>query len=75
MTDRIDFAVTGDEKIHCSGCESRIRFALQRLPGVKHVAADAVTQRVAVAFDPAQLSSNPIRERLNELGFDVEVLS
>jgi hypothetical protein len=34
MADRINFTGTGDEKIHCSGCESRIRFALQRMPGV-----------------------------------------
>jgi copper chaperone len=75
MTDRIDFAVTGDEKIHCSGCETRIRFTLQRLPGVQGVAADAATQRVAVAFDPARLTLGQIHERLQEMGFDVEVSS
>ncbi|MBB4518336.1 MAG: heavy-metal-associated domain-containing protein [Paraburkholderia sp.] len=75
MPDRIDFTVTGDEKIHCSGCESRIHFALQRLPGVQHVAADAATQCVAVAFDPARLIPSQIRERLQEMGFDVEVSS
>ncbi|MBU6491606.1 MAG: heavy-metal-associated domain-containing protein [Burkholderiales bacterium] len=75
MMDRIDFAVTGDEKIHCSGCETRIRFALERMQGVRHVGADAETQRVAVAFDPALLTSKQIRERLQMMGFDVEVLS
>ncbi|EIL86809.1 MAG: copper resistance protein CopZ [Rhodanobacter sp. 67-28] len=75
MTERIDFTVTGDEKIHCSGCETRIRFALQRLPGVQHVTADAGTQRVVVAFDQVLLTASQIRERLNELGFHVEVLS
>ncbi|MBB4517465.1 heavy-metal-associated domain-containing protein [Paraburkholderia fungorum] len=60
---------------HCSGCDTRIRFALQRMPGVQHVAADAATQRVAVAFDPARLSPSQIREWLQELGFDVEVSS
>lgn len=75
MMDRVDFAVTGDEKIHCSGCETRIRFALERMQGVQHVAADAGTQCVAVAFDPALLTPKQIRERLKEMGFDVEVLS
>lgn len=75
MTERIDFTVTGDEKIHCSGCESRIRFALQRLPGVQQVVADAAMQCVAIAFDPVRLDSEQIRERLQEMGFDVEALS
>lgn len=75
MTNRIDFIAIGDEKIHCSGCETRIRFALQRMSGVQHVAADTQTQRVAVTFDPALLSPDQIRERLKELGFDTEVAS
>ena len=73
--DRIDFTVTGEEKLHCSGCETRVRFALQRMPGVEHVVADAKTQRVAVMFDPALLTADHIRNRLKELGFDVEVSS
>jgi hypothetical protein len=39
------------------------------------VAADAATQCVAVAFDPARLIPSQIRERLQEMGFDVEVSS
>jgi copper chaperone len=73
MTDRIDFTVTGDEKIHCSGCETRIRFALERLAGVQHVAADAVTQRVIVTLDPARASHDQVQERLKQIGVDVEV--
>jgi copper chaperone CopZ len=75
MSARIDFTVTGKEKMHCSGCESRIRFALQRLAGVQHVAADAHTQRVTVAFDPDQVTSDQLRERLDLMGFEVEVKS
>jgi copper chaperone CopZ len=75
MADRIDFAITGDEKIHCTGCETRIRFALQRLSGVRQVAANAQRQRVAVTFDPALLTSGQIQDRLKELGFHTEVVS
>ena len=75
MMGRIDFTVTGEEKLHCSGCETRVRFALQRMPGVEHVAANAETQRVAVTFDPALLTADQLRERLKEIGFDVEVSS
>lgn len=73
MSARIDFTVIGEEKIHCSGCENRIRFALLRLTGVQHVAADAHTQRVTVGFDPGQVTPDQVRERLNEMGFHVEV--
>lgn len=72
MNARLDFTVIGAERIHCSGCESRIRFALLRLAGVQHVAADARTQRVTVAFDPAQVTSDQVRERLDQMGFEVE---
>lgn len=72
MSTRIEFTVTGKERIRCSGCESRIRFGLQRLAGVQHVAADARTQRVTIAFDPAQVTLDRLREKLDELGFEVE---
>ena len=75
MVNRIEFTVTGEEKLHCSGCEMRVRFTLERTPGVEHVAADAKTQRVAVMFDPALLTADHIRKRLKEIGFDVEVSS
>lgn len=75
MSTRIEFTVTGKERIRCSGCESRIRFGLQRLTGVQHVAADAHTQRVTIAFDPAQMTPDRLREKLDELGFEVESAS
>lgn len=71
---RIEFTVIGSEKIHCIGCEARIRFALQRISGVQHVAADAEIQRVAVTFDPALLSPEQIQDRLKEPGFNREVV-
>ena len=73
MSTRIDFTVIGKEKMHCRGCEGRIQFALKRLAGVQHVAADARTQRVTVAFDPAQITPDQLRERLDHMGFEAEV--
>lgn len=75
MADRIDFTIAGDEKIHCIGCETRIRFALQRMSGVQHVATDTETQRVTVTFDPALLGPDQIQARLKEMEFDTEVVS
>ncbi len=71
MTILIEFQVFGDEKIHCSGCETRIGFALRRLPGVRDARASAATQRIAVTIDPEQVSPEQVRARLQELGYEV----
>lgn len=67
----LQFQVTGEEKIHCAGCESRIATALRRLPGVEEVQASAETQQVQVTIAPAQVSANQLRARLEELGYQV----
>ena len=72
MTDKIDFTVVGNRKINCSGCETNISFALQRIPGIQEVAADSKTQRVAINFDPLQVSIEQVQAKLKEIGFEVE---
>lgn len=67
----IEFQVIGDEKIHCSGCESRIGFALRRLPGVRDVRASAETQQIAVTIDAEEVKPERVRARLQELGYEV----
>lgn len=71
MTNTIDFTVTGEQKIHCEGCERRIDRALRRLPGVLGVEASAGNQRVVVEMDPEQVSPEEVRERLDLLGYQV----
>lgn len=67
----VQFEVIGDERIHCSGCESRIGHALRRLPGVQDVQASAETQRVSVTIDTAQVTADEVRARLMQLGYPV----
>lgn len=71
MTILIEFRVIGDEKIHCSGCETRIGFALRRLPGVRDVRASTETQLIAATIDPEEVSPEQVRARLQELGYEV----
>jgi copper chaperone len=71
MASTAEFIVTGDQKIHCEGCEQRIDRALRRLPGVREVEASAETQRVAVTLDPNQVGPEEVRERLDLLGYEV----
>jgi len=71
MARTLEFTVTGEEKIHCAGCEERIGNALRRLPGIKDVQASVETQRVVVTFDPAHLSHEQVRAALERLGYQV----
>jgi copper chaperone CopZ len=67
-----DFTVTGEQQIHCAGCEQRIGNALRRLPGIQDVKASAGTQQVAVTTDPAAVSSDQVRAKLEQLGYQVK---
>jgi copper chaperone CopZ len=71
MANTAEFVVTGEQKIHCEGCEQRIGRALKRLPGVRSVEASAESQRVIVEMDPEQVGPERVRERLDLLGYEV----
>lgn len=67
----VNFTVTGEEKIHCAACEQRIANALRRLSGIQDVQASAQSQRVVVKLDPAQISPEQVRTKLQHLGYQV----
>jgi copper chaperone CopZ len=66
MAQTLEFVVTGEEKMHCAGCEQRVSNALRRLPGVQEVQANATTQQVLVTVDPSQAGAAQIRAKLEE---------
>lgn len=55
----------------CSGCEERIGNALSRLDGVRRSSADHEGGQVRVAYDPAQVSAETVRGRIEEMGYGV----
>lgn len=63
--------VIGEEKMHCSGCETRVSYALRRLPGVRDVRASAETQQISVTIDPSEVSREQVCARLTSLGYEV----
>ena len=71
MAQTIEFVVTGEEKMHCAGCEQRVRNAVRRLPGVQDVRADAATQQIGVTIDPALLDPEQVRAKLEQIGYQV----
>jgi copper chaperone CopZ len=70
MVVKVDFEVVGEEKMHCGGCETRVRFALSHMPGVQEVLASSKTQRIAVAINPDQATPDDVQNRLRDAGFE-----
>lgn len=73
MVVKVEFTVVGEKKMHCSGCETRVRFALSRMPGVQQVRADSKTQHIAVVINPNEVTPRDVQARLKVAGFDAAV--
>jgi copper chaperone CopZ len=73
MAQTVELVVTGEEKMHCAGCEQRVSNALRRLPGVQEVRASAATQHVLVTIDPSQVGADQVQARLEQLGYQAKI--
>jgi copper chaperone CopZ len=63
--------VTGQQTMHCGGCESTVKFALQQLTGVQQVDASHKTQLISLTFDSETLDMGRIRQELDWIGYQV----
>ncbi len=72
MATKLEFTITGEQKIHCEGCEQRIARALGNLPGVRAVTASAATQKVEVKLGPTGAGPERVKAKLEELGYQLE---
>lgn len=70
MTRTVEFTITGEQRIHCAGCEQRIGRALRQVPGVQDVRASADQQQVVATIDPRQVDPQRVREKLQALGYE-----
>jgi copper chaperone len=73
MVQTLEFVVTGEEKMHCTGCEQRVSNVLRRLPGVQEVQANATTQQVRVTIDPSQVGAERVLAKLEQLGYQAKI--
>lgn len=70
-------------KIDCTGCKTcasdyqadNLRHAIARLNGVSKVKVDEVTGKVAVEYETLKINLTKITDRIQKLGYHVEVLS
>ncbi|MGY6707608.1 heavy metal translocating P-type ATPase [Oceaniradius stylonematis] len=67
-TASIEFVVPGMGSDHCAGI---ISTSLKRLPGIDAVQTNIASNKVAVRFDPAGVSGEEIRERIERAGYEV----
>ena len=68
----IEFVITGDQRMYCVGCETRITYVLRQLPGVREVRANAKTQHVRVLLDHAAIDAPAVGDKLKELGYEAQ---
>lgn len=71
MLEGINYTVTGEEKMHCGGCENRVKNALQRLEGVQQVVATTEGQAIRVSIDSSRISPKQVEARLAQIGYEV----
>ena len=63
--------VTGEQTMHCGGCESTVKFTLKQMPGVHDVAASHKTQLIKLTFDPQRADLERIQQELGWIGYQV----
>lgn len=66
---RATFKVTG---MTCAGCETTIKLALERTPGVRSAEVSYERGEAVVIYDPHVTTPEKIRDRINETGYKVE---
>ena len=72
MLRSVIFEVTGDQQLHCEGCEQRIERVLKAVQGIRQVRAEASSQRIQVLFETAEIEESAIRNHLRSLGYTTE---
>ncbi len=68
-------------KLDCTGCKAcaadyqadNLKHAIARLTGVSSIKVDGVTGKVVVEYDDAKIELSKITQRMEKLGYHVEV--
>jgi hypothetical protein len=78
----IEKVVLKASKKGCTGCSTcaafqsdNLRHATSRLGGVVKVIVDGISGKVAIEYDTQKIILSKITERIEKLGYQVEVLS
>ncbi|KAL2127237.1 hypothetical protein VTI74DRAFT_11060 [Chaetomium olivicolor] len=58
----------------CGACTSAVESGFKEVPGVKHFSISLLSERAVIEHDPALLTTDAIREIIEDRGFDAEVV-
>lgn len=59
----------------CGSQADNLKHAIARLNGVSKVKVDDITGKTTIEYDPQKIALTKITERMQKLGYEVEVLS
>ena len=78
----IEKAILRASKTDCTGCRTcatfkadNLRHAIARLSGVSKVKVDGISGKVTLEYDTQRTSLPKITERIEKLGYQVEIVS
>jgi len=78
----IEKVILNASKIDCTGCRTcadlgadNLRHAICRLSGVSKAKVDGITGKVTIEYDTQKINLSKITERIEKLGYQVEILS
>ena len=78
----IEKVILSTSETHSTGCSAcayfkadNLQHALARLKGVSKVKVDKITGKVTIEYDKQKINLSKITERLEKLGYRVEILS
>lgn len=66
---RVTFTVTG---MTCASCETAIKLALDKTPGVKRATVSYSQSNAVVDYDPKVTTPSKLRDAINETGYKVK---
>lgn len=61
-------------EMQCGMCEKRISGALEKIPGISKVSADADMKHVVVTYNPRKITRAAIEARIAATGYDTETV-
>ncbi len=78
----IEKVILNASKTDCTACSTcatfkadNLRHALSRLNGISKVKVDEITGKVTIEYDTQKINLSKITERIEKLGYQVEILS
>jgi copper chaperone CopZ len=79
----IEKVILSASKTDCTGCKTcatdydadNLRHAIARLNGISKVKVDEITGKVTIEYETQKISLPKITERIEKLGYQVEILS